>query len=241
MGKTTENQISPAAVNRELACLKRVFNWLRDSHPQLRNPVSRVKFFPEAKDFHVLNFEEERIYLQHCSQPLRDVATIMLETGMRPEEVYRMHTRDLNLVTHSYTIRYGKTNAARRKVWLNDKSLAVVSARAAENGFLFPSRSDTNKPVVKLNHAHDSALSRSGLSFRLYDLRHSWATRAAESGMDLVTLAAKLGHSKLDMVLRYCHPTEQHSDQAMERLEEYKIRRRDADLEAAKSHSEMVS
>ncbi len=42
--------------------------------------------------------------------------------------------------------------------------------------------------------------------FRLYDLRHTWATRAAESGIDLVTLAALLGHSKIQMVLRYAIP-----------------------------------
>lgn len=42
--------------------------------------------------------------------------------------------------------------------------------------------------------------------FRLYDLRHTWATRAAEAGVDLVTLAALLGHSKIVMVMRYAHP-----------------------------------
>jgi len=52
--------------------------------------------------------------------------------------------------------------------------------------------------------------------FRLYDLRHTWATRAAEAGIDLVTLAALLGHSKIQMVLRYAHPTQQHQTQAVE-------------------------
>ncbi|MGA9768567.1 MAG: tyrosine-type recombinase/integrase [Blastocatellia bacterium] len=43
-----------------------------------------------------------------------------------------------------------------------------------------------------------SILKRSGLkSFRLYDLRHTWATGAAMSGIDLVTLAAMLGHSRI--------------------------------------------
>jgi hypothetical protein len=33
-------------------------------------------------------------------------------------------------------------------------------------------------------------------------------TGAVEAGIDLVTLAAMLGHSKINMVLRYAHPTQ---------------------------------
>jgi hypothetical protein len=36
-----------------------------------------------------------------------------------------------------------------------------------------------------------------------------------------VTLAALLGHSKIQMVLRYAHPTQQHQTQAVERLERF--------------------
>jgi integrase len=55
----------------------------------------------------------------------------------------------------------------------------------------------------------------------LYDLRHTWATRAAEAGIDLVTLAAMLGHSKINMVLRYAHPTQEHQTKAMEKMEQF--------------------
>jgi hypothetical protein len=41
------------------------------------------------------------------------------------------------------------------------------------------------------------------------------------SGIDLVTLAAMLGHSRIQMVLRYAHPTQQHQAQAMHRLERF--------------------
>lgn len=76
--------------------------------------------------------------------------------------------------------------------------------------------SDGGKPIVKLNAAHNSAVSRSGVrQFRLYDLRHTFATRAAEAGVDLVTLAAMLGHSPVQMVMRYAHPTEEHQFNAM--------------------------
>jgi hypothetical protein len=36
-----------------------------------------------------------------------------------------------------------------------------------------------------------------------------------------VTLAAMLGHSKINMVMRYAHPTQEHQRTAMVRLEEY--------------------
>jgi integrase len=70
-----------------------------------------------------------------------------------------------------------------------------------------------------VNNAHDRAVMLSKVAaFRLYDLRHTWATRAAMSGIDLVTLAAMLGHSRIQMVLRYAHPTQEHQSKAMERL-----------------------
>ncbi len=72
------------------------------------------------------------------------------------------------------------------------------------------------------NAAHTAAVKRSKIApFRLYDLRHTWATRSAMAGVDLVTLAAMLGHSRIQMVLRYAHPTEEHQFAAMEKRRRY--------------------
>jgi len=68
-------------------------------------------------------------------------------------------------------------------------------------------------------------------TFRLYDLRHTWATRATEAGMDLPTLAALLGHSKLNMVMRYAHRQEQHQAEAMKRLEVFNAAKEIAEAE----------
>jgi integrase len=88
--------------------------------------------------------------------------------------------------------------------------------------YLFPHAADPNQPVPKVNNAHDRAVRDSKVAhFQLYDLRHTWATRAAESGVDLMTLAAMLGHSKISMVTRYVHPTQEHQTKAMEKLERY--------------------
>ncbi|MBA2525378.1 MAG: tyrosine-type recombinase/integrase [Pyrinomonadaceae bacterium] len=80
--------------------------------------------------------------------------------------------------------------------------------------FVFPSTRQGKNPsnhIVKLNNAHRGAIIRAEVEvFRLYDLRHTFATRAAEAGVDIMTLAALLGHSRIQMVLRYAHPTEEH-------------------------------
>ena len=227
--------LRPATVNRELACLKHLFS--RNSELVARNPVKGVKFFAENNEqCRVLTTDEEKRYLLAATQPLQDIATLMLETGMRPEEVYRIRRENVHLEQGYLFNPYGKTKAARRKVPLSEPALATFARRIekAKGDYLFPrrapagqakpkaERTDSDKPIVKLNAAHTAAVIRCKVApFRLYDLRHTWATRSAMAGVDLVTLAAMLGHSKIQMVLRYAHPTEEHQFAAMEKRRRY--------------------
>jgi integrase len=224
-GQRTNRRIMPATVNRELACLKALFNHAIKSGLLLPNPVSRVAFLPEQNErTRVLSFEEQARYLAVATPILRDVATLMLETGMRPEEVYRIQPENVSIAGGFLFNPYGKTKAARRRVPLTTVARSIVIRRmeGLETPYLFPCETDPARPVPKVNNAHDRAVRDSKVApFRLYDLRHTWATRAAEAGIDLVTLAALLGHSKIQMVLRYAHPTQQHQTQAVERLERF--------------------
>lgn len=220
----TKRRVKPATVNRELACLKALFNHVLKADVPLRNPVSRVKFCEEHKEqSRVLTIGEQEKYLAKAAPLLRDVATLMLETGMRPEEVYRIRRENVHLGQGFLVNPYGKTKAARRRVPLTASARRVLVARMSGEGvYLFPCETDNTRPVPKVNNAHDRAVRDSGVTaFRLYDLRHTWATRAAMSAIDLVTLAAMLGHSRIQLVLRYAHPTQQHQHQAMERLEKF--------------------
>ena len=131
---------------------------------------------------------------------------------------------------------YGKTKAARRRINLTAEAARVLAGclNMATGAYLVPHQDDPNLPVPKINNAHDRTLRRSGVRHsRLYDLRHTFATRAAMAGVDLVTLAAVLGHSRIQMVLRYAHPTEEHQANAMKRLEEFNAAEQAAEYEPA--------
>lgn len=238
--KETGRKLMPATVNRELACLKAMFNHFITLDVITKNPVKKVKMLVENNEkMRVLSYEEERLYLAACSQPLYDIAILMLETGMRPDEIYRMRCENVHLEAAYVFNPYGKTKAARRKLPLTKRASDVLKVRmdGAKGGYLFPFETDPDEPMKKANNAHTGALKRSGVAhFRLYDLRHTFATRAVESGVDLVTLAALLGHSRIQMVLRYAHPQQEHQVNAIKKMEEFSTTRQMAELKA----SEMI-
>lgn len=217
----TGRVVRPATVNRELACLKVLFNYIIKDHDTLKNPVSGVKFLVEDNEqTRVISADEEKKYLLAASQPLQDIATMILQTGMRPEEVYRIRRENVHLEQGYLFNPYGKTKAAKRKVFLTNVAAAVLQKRLdkVKGVYLFPGRGVGDRPIIKVNNAHTATLTRAELShFTLYSLRHTWATRATEKGVDLVTLAAMLGHSRIQMVLRYAHPSEEHQLNAMKK------------------------
>jgi integrase len=219
----TKRLLRPATINRELACLKILFNRAIKDDLIVKNPVSRVKFLAENNDqIRVLTLDEQRLYLLAASQPLQDIARLILETGMRPEEVYRIKRENVYIERGYLFNPHGKTKAAKRKIPLTAAATDVLSKRLhqAKGDYLFPGRGTGDHPILKVNAAHTATVARCGVApFRIYDLRHTWATRAAMAGVDLVTLAAMLGHSRIQMVMRYAHPTEEHQFQAMRKLE----------------------
>ena len=75
--------------------------------------------------------------------------------------------------------------------------------------------------LTTLKTAHAEALGRSKAApFRVYDLRHTFATRFLEASGDLVILQSILGHSSIHMVTRYAHPTDNHKFAAIRKMEE---------------------
>jgi len=218
--------IGPATVNRALTTLKLIFNHAARCGFAVENPTDGVAFLEERGErMRVVSFAEELAYFQAASQPLRDIARVILETGMRPEEVYRIEVGNLDFVRRSIYNRCGKTKAAKRTIPMTEEVCRILKERAVKvrARYVFPSPKDPNRPIGGVRKAHDGAVERAGIQehFRLYDLRHTYATRAVMAGVDLPTLAALLGHTKIQMTLRYVHPAEEQKRQAAAKLETF--------------------
>jgi integrase len=70
-----------------------MFNHAIKGEVPLRNPISKTAAKALREDneqTRVLTYDEQEKYLEKATPMLWDVATLMLETGMRPEEVYRI-------------------------------------------------------------------------------------------------------------------------------------------------------
>jgi integrase len=145
-----------------------------------------------------------------ASQPLKDIARIMLDTGMRPEEVFRIERANVDLGQRTIMNPFGKTRAARRKLTMTEEVWSIMRKRAgsSDSVYVFPSPDNPERPIGSVRKAHDGAVCRARAkpAFRLYDLRHTYASRAVMAGVDLPTLGALLGHTTIQMTMRYVHP-----------------------------------
>jgi integrase len=173
----------------------------------------------------VLTWEEQSAYLRAASQPLQDVAALILETGMRPGEVFRLRREDVNLNLAFLRIASGKTQFARRTIPLTQTASEVLTRRMADvkSVWLFPSRHTPEKPINWLGKAHVVAVRKAGIhpALHLYDLRHTALTRMAMAGVDLPTLRELAGHANIQMTMRYVHPTPEHKKAAIQKLEDF--------------------
>ncbi len=148
----------------------------------------------------------------------RDVTSLLLDTGMRPDECYRLrweHVRD-----GAIYVPYGKTSNARRVLPLTERAAALIEMRrelaSCEWVFPAPTRSGhIEKSTLKKQHARACRMAVVS-PFTMYDLRHTCLTRWAQ--MDPYTLAYLAGHSDFSTTRRYVHPQAETVRAALERV-----------------------
>ena len=73
-------------------------------------------------------------------------------------------------------------------------------------GIVFGTSCGTKILPSNLRRAFYNALKKAGIEdFKFHDLRHTFATRLAQKGVDLYKIAKLLGHEDIRMTQRYAH------------------------------------
>ena len=149
---------------------------------------------------------------------LRDVSTILLDCGIRPEECFRLRWEQHQNDTIEIT--YGKTDNARRRIPLSQRVQSILTMRRAqaEGPWIFPApnKSGHIEPwSVRGQHAKACKLAKVE-HFPIYTFRHTCLTRWAPF-MDPWTLAYLAGHRDMSITKRYVHPQEFSTRAAMEK------------------------
>ncbi len=180
----------------------------------------------EGRD-RVITHNEEQAYLSVARQPLRDIATVIIDTGLRPGEAFRMRSENVHLqpagdARFGYIYNpFGKTKYARRNIPLSQRVKAILEMRQQSDGWVFPAKTKSGH-VDSLKSQHRSALKNSGAApFVLYSLRHTMLTRLGEAGAEAFAIQKIAGHSSVLISQRYVHPTPEAIENAMGRLELY--------------------
>ncbi len=234
-------------VNGDLRTLRRMLHLAVEWGKLDRIPV--IHELPQSKGRdRVLNFAEEAKYLAKASENLRDATILAVDTGMRPNsELFPLKWADVDLTARAESpcgvvhVRQGKTDSAQRSLPLTPRAADVLKRRkrAAEakpkqSAFVFPG-AGIGGYITSLQHPHKAAIEDSKLeSFEFYCWRHTFGTRAAQSGMDRFTLARLMGHSSPSVAARYyVHVTETHVAAGFGKFVEYQTHNVAEGLKAA--------
>lgn len=210
--------VRPVTLKHDLDNLSVMFQWAVKAEYARVNPLKEVSRPSDAgaKRERVLTLAEEKLYFTHAKGNLAKIARLILLQGLRPEEAMRIRKEDVDLDRGTLRIQHGKTAAARRMLRLTEEAKVILGRQMASWGpWAFPSPVKPGACITKLNLVHDRACRLSGLAFVLYDLRHTFATRMVEAGVDLVALKQILGHADIRVTMRYVHPNQAHQDSAM--------------------------
>lgn len=238
MKKKNGKTLTVATVNRELEVLRRMLRLAQEWGVIDRIPkISRMP--GEVRRDRVLDHGEEQAYLNVAKQPLHDVATLILEGGFRPEEIFRMRWEDVNFrpaekAHYGYVhVPTGKTKYALRNVSMTARVRALLEFRHEQQAkqaklaevWVFPAPTKSGR-VESLKSQHRAALKASGVKpFVLYSLRHTMLTRLGEAMADPFAIQKIAGHSSIEISTRYVHPTPEKIEGAFTQLEAYNTRK----------------
>ena len=199
-----------ATVNREVACLKCMFNKAILWGKAKENPVTKVQLFKEDNMIvrYLTEDERERL-LKACkvstATHLYPIVIVALNTGMRKGEILNLRWRDIDLANRFIHVETSKSGK-RRDIPMNDLLTETLKYGIKSPGSEYVFCDEKGEPFTRLDRSFKTALRRAGVNnFRFHDCRHTFASYWMMSGGDIYKLSQILGHSTLKVTERYAH------------------------------------
>ena len=105
-----------------------------------------------------------------------------------------------------------------RFIPMNDTVTALLRRRIKGTGHVFTWEKE---PIKDVKMSWSRTLRRAGITgLTVHNLRDTFATRAVHLGVNLVTLRDLLGHTTIEMTVKYAHPTPAANQEAVRLLDE---------------------
>ena len=160
----------------------------------------------------------------------RAMILMLLRTGMRIGELLNLKTDDIRLSERKALIWEGEKNCIGRVVCISADALHALGRwydiRDPDKEYVFYSHRRHIMRYATARFMFKKYLEKAGLAcknYGLHSLRHTFATELLNAGMRLECLQQLLGHSGLEMTLRYARLTDQTREEeffrAMARIE----------------------
>jgi integrase len=130
---------------------------------------------------------------------------LLLFTGCRLSEILTLSWDEVDLENQCLRLRESKTGA--KVVYLPPPAIEVLSVieRQDDNPFVIVG-AKRGSHLVNLQKPWRRIRAKAGLEdVRIHDLRHSFASVAAASGLSLPIIGALLGHNQPQTTQRYAH------------------------------------
>lgn len=198
--------------NREIAVLKNLFNYCRSQKLyDGANPAADVQLLKEPRRrLRFLEPEEEQRLVDAAPSPLKELIIVGINTGLRIEaEALPLRWEDVDFRRELLTVQaaYAK-NGTTRTVPLNARAIEALTALKQRSRGEFVFSKPNGKPYDSMEKPFAALVRRVGLAgtgVSLHTLRHTFASRLVQAGVDLRTVQELGGWSDLSMVQRYAH------------------------------------
>ncbi len=241
----TQKPLSSSSINTIIAILKLVFNYALDFEIIKYNPMARIKRVSIREEVTVKVFtREEQIKIENYIERLENDEyfpfILTLYTGLRLGELLALTWKDINIKTGLISINktiYKIPTKDNKWEYVTDTPKSKNSVREIPMPTFIKEKLRKLKRIRKsiylvvrndgtrineklLIYRYKMMLKRVRVRYlNFHCLRHTFATRALENGIDIKTLSELLGHANVSTTLNiYTHSLMKHKKQQIRKM-----------------------